>query len=147
MACSLFASTSVSANPESGQVVAGQATISNPQPDATHINQVSDKAIIEWQSFNVAPQEKVHFQQPTGGVCLNRINAKHGASEILGQVTATGTIALVNQAGIIFGPNAHVNVGSLAASTADIANENFMQGKYKFDQPSAYHGKVGSPGI
>lgn len=138
----LFAPSLVSANPESGQVVAGQASISNPQPSITQINQASDKAIIEWQSFNVAAQEKVHFQQPTGGVCLNRINAKHGASEILGQVTATGTVALVNQAGIIFGPNAQVNVGSLAASTADIANENFMQGKYKFDQPSAYNGKV-----
>ncbi len=142
MACSLLVFNSVSANPESGQVVAGQASISNPQPNTTHINQVSEKAIIEWKSFNVAPQERVHFQQPAAGVCLNRINATHGASEILGQISATGTVALVNQAGIIFGPNAHINVGSLAASTADIANENFMQGKYKFDQPSPYNGKI-----
>ncbi len=142
MACSLLAFNSVLASPESGQVVTGQASISNPQPNTTHINQVSEKAIIEWQSFNVAPQERVHFQQPTAGVCLNRINATHGASEILGQISATGTIALVNQSGIIFGPNAHINVGGLAASTADIANEDFMQGKYKFDQPSSYHGKI-----
>src|SRR5262249_43446535 len=77
-------------------------------------------------------QESTHFQQPAGGIALNRINPSQGPSSIYGRLTATGQIVLVNSAGIFFGPSAYVNVGGLIASTANITDSNFLNGIYKF---------------
>jgi len=129
------------ANPVVENIAAGQVTISQV-PNSTVVNQSSQKAIINWHSFNIGSGEKTHFQQPAGGIALNRINPNQGASQIYGQLTATGKIILVNQAGIYFGPGSHVDVGGIIASTSDISNANFLAGKYSFDQPSPYNGSV-----
>lgn len=138
-------STPALSNPIGGQVVSGNVSIQQA-PNSTIINQSSQKAIINWQRFNIGAQEKTHFQQPAGGVALNRINPTQGASQIYGKLTATGQIILVNPAGIYFGPSAYVNVGGLIASTSDISNQNFLAGKYIFDQPSAYSGSIVNAG-
>jgi filamentous hemagglutinin family protein len=133
--------SSVFANPQGGEVASGSATISQSGNTMT-INQGSQQAIINWQSFNIGAAEKTHFQQPANGVVLNRINPTQGASQIYGALTATGKIILINGAGVHFGPNASVNVGSLIASTSDISNANFLKGNYIFDKPSAYAGSI-----
>lgn len=131
------------ANPIGGEVSSGSATISQPDANTTQINQTTDKAIINWQSFNIAPNEATHFQQPsTSSITLNRINPSQGASQIFGQLTANGRLILVNQAGIFFGPTAHVDVAGLIATTSDISDQNFLAGKYIFDKPSPYNGTV-----
>ncbi|MHB1946895.1 MAG: beta strand repeat-containing protein [Gammaproteobacteria bacterium] len=129
------------ANPQGGVVSSGSATIQQT-PGNTVIQQNSQQAIINWQSFNIGSSETTHFQQPTGGVALNRINPQQGASQIFGQLTSTGQIILINQAGIYFGPTAHVDVGSIIASTSDMSDANFLAGKYIFDQPSPYNGSI-----
>jgi hypothetical protein len=133
------------ANPIGGQVASGAATISSTTNTQT-ITQTTDKAIINWQSFNIDANESTHFQQPVNGVALNRINPQQGVSQIFGRLSATGTIILVNQAGIFFGPGARVDVGSLIGSTSDISNENFLNGNYKFDQTSPYAGSIVNQG-
>lgn len=132
--------------PTGGQVTGGQATISSPSPGSVRIDQGSDKAILEWNSFNIGSNESVHFQQPSGGVALNRISPLQGVSQIFGQLSATGKIVLVNPSGIYFGPTARVDVGSLIASTSNISNANFMAGNYVFDQPSPFFGSVVNEG-
>lgn len=133
----------VFANPTGGQVTTGNATISSPNTNTVLINQTSDKAIVEWHSFNIAPNEKTQFQQPSvNSVTLNRINPSQGVSQIFGQLSANGKIILVNQAGIFFGSTARVDVGGIIATTSDILNKNFMAGKYVFDQSSGYSGSV-----
>lgn len=133
----------VFANPEGGQVIAGSAVISSPNTTTVQVNQSSDKAIIDWRSFNISANEKTQFQQPSvNSITLNRIDPTQGASQIFGQLSANGHIILVNQAGIYFGPSARVDVAGIIASTSDISNENFMAGKYSFDQPSKYAGSV-----
>lgn len=82
------------------------------------------------------------FQQPAQGIALNRISPLQGPSQIFGVLTATGRIILINQAGIYFGPTAHVDVGGLIASTSDIANADFLKGNYYFGQPSPYRGSI-----
>ncbi len=129
------------ANPVLDNVAAGQVSVQQ-SPNTTVVNQSSQKAILNWQSFNIGAAEKTHFQQPAGGIALNRINPNQGASQIYGQLTATGKIILVNQAGIYFGPTARVDVGGIIASTSDISDTNFLAGKYHFDQASAYNGSV-----
>ncbi len=96
------------------------------------INQSTSKAIINWQSFNIGQQQATHFIQPNGGITLNRISPTQGASQIYGELTATGQIILINPAGINFGPSAVVNVGGLIATTANITDQNFLNGNYQF---------------
>lgn len=142
---SLVISGLVCANPVLNNVGSGNVTIQQ-QPNSTVINQSSSKAIINWRSFNINHGETTHFQQPTGGIILNRIDGTQGASQIFGQLTATGKIILVNPAGIYFGPSAYVNVGGLIASTADIRDQDFLNGNYKFSQPSPYSGAIVNEG-
>lgn len=131
----LATSNLVWANPDLHAVTAGEATVTQTA-NTTQINQTSQKAVIEWNRFNIGVHETTHFQQPAGGVTLNRINANHGPSFIFGKLTATGQIILVNGSGFYFGSTASVNVGGLVASTANISNANFLNGQYHFDQPS-----------
>ncbi len=133
-------------NPQGGTVTSGSATISN-SGNTTTINQSSQQAIVQWNSFNISAQEKTQFIQPnSSAVALNRINAQNGASQIYGRLTSNGRIILINGAGIYFGPSARVDVGGLIASTTDISNANFLAGKYIFDQDTGYHGSITNAG-
>jgi filamentous hemagglutinin family protein len=126
------------ANPLGGAVTSGSATISTSGKTTT-IQQGSQQAIIQWNSFNIQSGEKTQFVQPnSSSVALNRINPTQGASTINGQLTSNGQIILINAAGLNFGSGAKVNVGGLIASTSDISNANFLAGKYIFDQASTY---------
>src|SRR5579883_1996909 len=137
----LFIGTAANANPVLNNVAAGNVSVQQ-SPGNTQINQTSQQAILNWNSFNIGASEQTHFQQPAGGIALNRIDPNQGASQVFGTLTATGKIILVNQAGIFFGSGAHVDVGGIIASTSDISNANFLAGKYSFDQPSSYGGSI-----
>ena len=138
-------SISAFSNPVMNNVSAGQVSIQQSQSSTT-ITQTSQKGIINWRSFNIGGQESTHFQQPNGGVTLNRISPTQGASQIFGMLTATGRIILVNPAGVYFGPSAFVNVGSLIATTANITDQNFLNGIYKFEKVPGYSGVIQNEG-
>lgn len=134
------------ANPVLDNVASGDASVEQTATTTT-VHQNSQQAIINWDSFNIAASEKTQFVQPNSdAIALNRINPNQGASQIFGQLTANGQIILVNAAGIYFGPNSKVDVGSMIASTANISNENFLAGNYVFDQPSPYAAAVVNAG-
>src|SRR5579883_919101 len=137
--CSIFFTTMSYANPVVDNVAAGNVSIQQTS-NSTTINQSSQKAIINWQSFNIGPSESTHFQQPAGGITLNRISATQGPSSIYGRLTANGQIILINPAGIFFGSTAYVNVGGLIATTSNITDRNFLNGNYHFDGVSPYAG-------
>ena len=62
------------ANPQGGEVVSGQATISAPSATRTTITQTSDKTVIDWKSFNIGAGESTVFVQPnSNSIALNRI--------------------------------------------------------------------------
>jgi filamentous hemagglutinin family protein len=125
------------ANPQGGQIIAGQASISSTSPSTLTVNQQSEKGIINWTSFNIAPGETTRFIQPnSGSVTLNRVTGGD-PSQILGNLTANGQVWLINPEGIVFGKSARVNVGGLLATTLDIANQDFMAGNYRFAQTGA----------
>src|SRR3990167_3093393 len=126
-----FLTSSVYSNPVLDNVSSGNVSVQQA-PNSTIINQSSPKAIINWHSFNIGQEESTHFQQPAGGVALNRISPNQGASAIYGRLTATGQIILVNPAGLYFGPSAYVNVGGLIATTANITDQDFLNGQYQF---------------
>jgi len=138
-------SFSTLANPVVDNIAAGQVNIQQ-NGNSTVVNQSSQQAIINWQSFNIGQGESTHFNQPSGGIALNRISPTQGASQIYGQLTATGQIILVNPAGIYFGPSAFVNVGGLVATTHNITDANFLSGNFSFNKVDAYSGAIVNEG-
>ncbi|MGQ3095306.1 MAG: two-partner secretion domain-containing protein, partial [Roseateles sp.] len=115
------------AAPQGAQVVQGQVAI-NPGL----IQQASDKAIVNWQSFSIAAGETLRVQQPgVNSVLLNRV-VGGDPSLILGQLRANGRVFLVNPRGIVFGRGSQVNVGGLVASTLDLSDTNLLAGDYRF---------------
>ena len=136
-----FFSVSVSyANPVLNTVVSGNVSVQQ-STNETKIVQTTQQGIIEWNSFNIGLNQKTQFIQPNGNaITLNRIDARQGVSQIFGQLQANGKIILVNGAGLYFGSSAVINVGSIIATTSDISNASFLNGKYIFDRPSAYGG-------
>lgn len=136
------------ANPEGGQVSAGNANISSPDANTVVVNQTSDKAVIDWRTFNIAQQETTQFQQPSSSaITLNRVDPAHGASTILGNLKANGQVWIINAAGIIFGASAHVDVAGLLATTANITNDDFMAGRFHFLQSPDWHAGIVNEGM
>jgi len=118
--------------PTGGQVVAGTAAISQAGSAMT-INQHTDKMIANWNTFNIGQNASVAFQQPgASSVALNRI-LDQNPSQIFGSLSANGQVFLLNPAGVYFGPTAQVDVGGLVASSLNLSNENFLAGKYHFE--------------
>lgn len=125
--------------PQGGQVVAGQASLSTSGA-RLDITQTTQRAIIDWQSFNIGSAAQVNFAQPNSAtVALNRVLAGD-ASQIHGQLSANGQVFLVNPSGVLFAPGSRVDVGGLVASTLNIANDDFMAGRLRFERNGATGG-------
>jgi filamentous hemagglutinin family protein len=129
------AQPAVNAQPQGGKIVAGTATIGQTAT-LTQINQASQRAAIDWNSFDVGSKQQVQFQQPSASaITLNRVTGAD-PSQIAGKITANGQIALVNPAGVLFTKDAQVQAQSVVVSAAGISNQNFMAGRMVFDQPA-----------
>jgi len=129
-------SISGNALPTGGQIVGGQASISQ-NGAAMRIEQTSSRAAIDWQSFNIGAQASVTFAQPSASaIALNRVLGASG-SEIFGRLSANGQVFLLNPNGILFGRGAQVDVGGLVASTLGISPQDFMSGRYVFRSQGA----------
>ncbi len=101
-------------------VTAGAASAATTSSALT-INQTTQSATLNWQSFNIAAGNTVQFVQPNASaVALNMIWDSN-PTQIFGALDANGHVFLINQNGIVFGAGAQVNVGGLVASTLNIA--------------------------
>ena len=89
-----------------------------------NINGQAANNIIAWDSFSIASGETVAF-----GGTHNYLNYVTGGarSEIYGAMTGGGNVFLINPNGILFGPGAQINVGSLYASTRTLTEADFKQ--------------------
>lgn len=128
------------ANPQNGTVVGGTVDLGSDGTATRTITQESDRAIINWQRFNIGSGETTRFVQPgSGAIVLNRVTGGEGRSTIDGALTANGGVWLINPNGVLFGPNARVDVHSLLASAADILDADFMNGantRFAFATPT-----------
>ncbi|WP_423193397.1 filamentous hemagglutinin N-terminal domain-containing protein [Cupriavidus sp. H18C2] len=114
--------------PTQGNVVAGQATISQPNGSTMTINQGSQRAVIDWNSFSIGQGNTVQFNQPNAQAqALNRVTGGL-PSNIHGSLLANGQVLIQNANGVLFGRGAVVNVGSLLATTKSIDSNAFMAG-------------------
>jgi filamentous hemagglutinin family protein len=129
------------AGPTGGNVVGGQATISDGV-NLTEINQATNRVSINWDTFDVAANETVRFVQPSStSVALNTIFDQN-ASQIFGAIDANGRVLLINPNGMIFSPTAQVNVAGLIASSLNISTADFMAGNYSFESAGGSGGLI-----
>ncbi|PZN85230.1 MAG: hypothetical protein DM484_01680, partial [Candidatus Methylumidiphilus alinenensis] len=132
LAGAAMAGPAPTALPTGGQVVSGQATISQPGAAQLQINQATQQATLNWQTFNIGSAAQVNFQQPNASsVALNRV-LQSDASVIEGKLTANGQVFLVNPGGVIFGKTAQVDVGGLVATTMKLSDKDFANRNYHF---------------
>lgn len=115
--------------PTGFSAVAGNVALGANAPAGTmNINQASERAIAQWQSFSIGAGGTVNVAQPSrSAVLLNRVTG-NDASTIAGSLNANGHVYLVNPNGVLFSKGSSVSVGGLVASTLDISNQSFMAG-------------------
>ena len=134
------------AGPEGGKVVGGRGSIDQSGLNTT-VQQQTDRMAIDWQSFDVAADERVQFIQPSSSsLALNRV-LSHTGSEIHGRIEANGHILLVNPNGVFFGENSHINVGGMIASGLSIDPADFMNGEFTLTALEGTEGAVINSGI
>ncbi|MFJ2537426.1 filamentous haemagglutinin family protein [Pseudomonas sp. NPDC087614] len=98
------------------------------------IEQTADKAILNWETFNVGRNTSVEFAQQANWAVLNRVNDPNAhASQIQGQIKGDGTVMLINRNGIVFSGSSQVNVRNLVAAAANITDIQFRDRGLYFD--------------
>ena len=134
--CNLVFPVSVAmAAPQGGKVVGGSAHI-HQSGATTTINQSSNRAVINWNSFDIGKSETVRHNMPSANSAgLHRVVGGGGASQIMGQLQSNGNVYLVNPAGVVIHKGARIDANSFTATSRDISNDNFMKGNMVFDKP------------
>ncbi len=130
----LFAPT-VFALPQDGNVRSGDVQLNKINPKRLDVNQSTNKAIIDWHSFNIAEDEHAHFQMPSSdSLNLSRVTGGQ-RSDIFGKLSSNGRLMLINPNGVVFGRNSRVDVHGLVATTNNIRNQDFLANRFHFNIP------------
>jgi len=117
--------------PQGWEIITGAAEITSDGAAMT-VRQYTGSLITNWESFSIGEGASVTFLQPdSSSVALNRVVGSK-PSEILGRLSATGRVFVVNPQGVVFGENARVDAAALVASTIDISDQAFLEGRYVF---------------
>ena len=136
----------VHANPQGGNVVQGSAIIEQAG-QRLNIHQHSNRAVINWNNFDIDVNEHTQFHQPSSSsVALNRVQSAN-PSQILGQLSANGNVILINPNGVFFGANSRVDVNSLITTTVDIDDQKFMDGYLQFNKPGNPNASITNAGL
>ena len=107
--------------------------ITSSDANSVNFTQSLPKAIVDWNTLNLAKGQQFNVDMQATWSMLNRIRDTNG-SVIDGIVNGKGNLFFINTNGIIFGANSQFNVGSLYAGTLDITDNLFKEG---FIQPGS----------
>ncbi|MDN2700292.1 filamentous hemagglutinin family protein [Janthinobacterium sp. SUN073] len=95
------------------------------------VKQTADKAILNWETFNIGQNTTLQFDQLGNWSVLNRVNDPLARpSQVLGQIKADGTVMLVNRNGIVFTGSSQVDTRSLVAAAVGMSDSQFKKGIY-----------------
>ncbi len=126
--------------PTGAQIAAGSITIHQTQTAVAAsmaVQQSSNQAIVNWQSFNVGAHASVTISQPSSSsVLLSRV-LDSNPSQIFGQIKANGQVFLTNPSGVYFAPGSSVDVGSFTATTHGISDSDFLGANFHFSRNGA----------
>jgi len=106
-------------------------------PDSGTITLTSSRTIIDFAHFELAPEDTLNVVFPSrNDTVLIRVANVANIAGTLNAFVGTeggsrgGNIWIVGPDGVIFGPSSHVEVGGLLATTADIADLDFLQSDF-----------------
>ena len=106
-----------------------QAPVQSQQADGrtnVAIQQTGDRAILNWETFNVGRNTTVEFRQQADWAALNRVNDPQARpSQIQGQIKANGTVLVANRNGIVFSGSSQTDTRNLVAAAANISDAQF----------------------
>jgi filamentous hemagglutinin family protein len=105
------------------------------------VQQGSQNAIVNWQSFSIAANGTVNIVQPNASsALLNRVTG-NTASILAGQLDANGEVYLINPNGIAITKSGVIDIGGgFVASTLGISDDDFKSGKLSFSANAAAAG-------
>lgn len=130
LAALLMLASARAAGPENPVVTHGSATFQ--KVGNNWVITTSNRAIIQYSSFDIAMGQWVRFVQAGGDArVLNRINSSV-PTRIDGTLMANGSVYFVNPAGVIFGQNAVINCGSFAAVGGQLSDQDFLAKRDNF---------------
>ncbi|WP_219214284.1 two-partner secretion domain-containing protein [Variovorax boronicumulans] len=125
-----------------GWLNAGAPVQSQQADGRTHvaIQQTGDRAILNWESFNVGRNTTVEFGQQADWAVLNRVNDPQARpSQIQGQIKAEGTVLVANRNGVVFSGSSQVDTRNLVAVAAKIGDAQFKaRGIYSAQESGQY---------
>src|SRR5712691_2397440 len=147
-ACFGLSSNQSLANPTGGTVSSGSASFASSGSTLTVTN--SANAIINWQNFSIGVNEITRFlQSSSSSAVLNRVVGANGVipqSVIDGVLSSNGRVFLLNSSGIVFGASARIDVSGLVASSLNLSDQDFKNGRLRFtENPGA--GGVSNAGV
>src|SRR5690606_6902626 len=95
--------------PINGTFPKGTGEISSSNGNTMTIDQTSNSAVINWDSFNIGQGSTVTFNTPDAAAATLNIIDGNAPSEIKGSLTSNGQLFLFNKNGFLFGANSSVN--------------------------------------
>jgi len=118
------------ATPTGESVIGGSVSFSRPEAGRLDVTQSSQRAVINWDSFDIGEQATTTFHQPgASALVVNRvIGSSADPTQILGTLNANGRVMVLDRNGILFGEDAVINVGGIIASTGSIDDSSIMGG-------------------
>jgi filamentous hemagglutinin family protein len=130
----LSATVAAHANPTGPTVSQGRVIFNNQGSQLTI--RTSDRAYINWQSFNIGAGETTTFLQPSSSSLVwNRINDPN-PSQILGNLNANGYVVLQNSSGFYIGGQAAITTHGLLMTTSPIQMPDLSSGgPWQFNAP------------
>ncbi|HTP63148.1 MAG TPA: filamentous hemagglutinin N-terminal domain-containing protein, partial [Burkholderiales bacterium] len=112
--------------------VSGSVTVTNPTATSMNLNQASQNANMNAQTFSIGQGYRVDVHQPNSSSVMMMNVVGNNPSSIFGTLTANGQFFLVNPSGVLFGPGSSVDVGGLVATTMPISFADATSGHYVF---------------
>ncbi len=121
-------SSALFANPEACSLESG--TIEHFVRDSNLLEvKLSDRAVLNWDSFSIAEGETTRFIQPSAdSAVLNRVIGNF-QSEIFGTLTSNGLVYLTNPKGIVIGKEGRIDTAAFIASTLALSTQEFLRGE------------------
>jgi filamentous hemagglutinin family protein len=112
--------------PSGGRYVAGHGTIAASNGSMV-VDQTTSRGIVDWKGFSIGAGNSVQFNNGSGAT-LNRVTGG-SLSSIEGNLSATGSVYVINPQGVVIGPGGKVVTnGSFVAGTRGVNAGTFMKG-------------------
>ncbi len=134
------------AQPAGGVVVGGSASITQSATTTT-VSQSTQRAAINWQSFDVGSQQTVQVLAPSASAVTLLQVVGPNPSEVAGRISSNGILVITNLSGAALDTGAQVNASSFVLSAAAAVSKKFMNGgPIVFNQASTPSATIANAG-